>query len=168
MRTYFLNGAWNCTCDVCGLRFKSVDIVRRWDGAMTCKSCYEPRHPQDFIRVRDERISVPFSRPENDLFVPQNTSVSVTDSLTLSEQFVSVATYLRSIPSSFVFYEPLTPASHALGLLKLNEETFGGTGRNSDISKETIVITESITVQLNSIASNRVLNGSKLNEVTLG
>lgn len=70
MRTYFKNGSWNCDCDVCGLRFKAEQLVRRWDGAMACKSCYEPRHPQDFIRVRDERISVSFTRPEVDVSIP--------------------------------------------------------------------------------------------------
>lgn len=168
MKTYFLNGSWNCDCDVCGLRFKSVDIVRRWDGAMTCKKCYEPRHPQDFIRVRDDRISVPFTRPENDIFVPQNTQVVFDEAITLLEVISTSAAFNRFIPNLGMFVEPLSPMSHALGLIKLNEETMGGTAVPDDAPEERITITEVLVAVLSSVASNKVLNGHKLNEVTLG
>jgi hypothetical protein len=31
---------------------------------MVCGACYEPRHPQDFLRARTEKVGVPWSRPE--------------------------------------------------------------------------------------------------------
>src|ERR1700694_145838 len=100
MKTYFKNGSWNCVCDVCGFRFKAEDIVKRWDGAMVCRKDYEPRHPQDFIRVRDERISVPFTRPENDVFVPQTTLALIGDTLSIDETVTTATTFIRYIPAT--------------------------------------------------------------------
>jgi len=38
---------------------------------MVCKDDYEVRHPQDFLRVQQEKISVPWARPypEEDTFL---------------------------------------------------------------------------------------------------
>lgn len=64
-------GSWNAICDVCGLRFKSSQMRKRWDGLMVDSACYETRHPQDFLRVRPEKIAVPWSRPEGeDQYIP--------------------------------------------------------------------------------------------------
>ena len=57
-------GSWNALCDICGLRFKSSQLRKNWKGLMVDAACFESRHPQEFIRVRPERISVPWSRPE--------------------------------------------------------------------------------------------------------
>lgn len=59
-------GSWNAICDVCGLRFKSSQMRKRWDGLMVDSACMESRHPQEFIRVRPERIAVPWARPEGE------------------------------------------------------------------------------------------------------
>ena len=84
MRTYYKAGAWNCLCDRCGLQYKSDALVKEWTGLMVCTLCYEPRHPQDLLRVPREQISVPWSRPEpTDTFVdvsyPLSTEVALTD-----------------------------------------------------------------------------------------
>lgn len=66
MRNYLVIGEWNAICDVCGLKFKSSMLQRRWDGLMTCDKDWEMRHPQDFLRVNKEVISPPWVRPEGD------------------------------------------------------------------------------------------------------
>ena len=68
MRNYLVIGEWNAICDVCSLKFKSSMLQRRWDGLMTCDKDWEPRHPQDFLRVSKEVISPPWVRPEGDDF----------------------------------------------------------------------------------------------------
>ena len=168
MRTYFKNGSWNCDCDVCGLRFKADQIVRRWDGAMTCKTCYEPRHPQDFIRVRDERVSVPFTRPEADLFVPQTTGVLFSESVSISETINVSSIFIRKIPNLGMFTEPLDGVQRFLGYSVLDFETLGGIGRESDIPKESLTITEVITYSTTSLVDGRALNSFLLNSITLG
>lgn len=42
---------------------------------MVCKEDYEVRHPQDFLRVQKEKISVPWVRP----YPAQDTYTSVCD-----------------------------------------------------------------------------------------
>lgn len=63
--TYYKPGTWNCICDVCGRKVKSDELRKRWDGFMVCAEDWEPRHPLDFIRVRGELLTVPYTRPES-------------------------------------------------------------------------------------------------------
>lgn len=60
----YVAGQYNCICDRCGFEFKNVQLRKEWTGLMVCGSCFETRHPQDFIRVRPERIAPPWVRPE--------------------------------------------------------------------------------------------------------
>jgi len=60
----YVSGDWNVLCDVCSFKVKASTTKKRWDGFVVCPSCFETRHPQDFIRARNDKISVPFSRPQ--------------------------------------------------------------------------------------------------------
>jgi hypothetical protein len=63
-------GDWNAICDVCGFKFKASELKKDWQGLMVCPTDYELRHPQDFLRVRPDNPSVPWSRPEGeDVFI---------------------------------------------------------------------------------------------------
>lgn len=68
-------GQWNVICDQCGVKRKSDQVTKRWDGLIVCKTevrpgCFEHRHPQDFIRTVPDNQSVPFTRPEGtDTFI---------------------------------------------------------------------------------------------------
>lgn len=65
MSTYYKKGEWNAICDRCGFEYKSDQIVKEWNGLRVCKSCYESRHPQDYVRgVKDDQ-SVPWTRSES-------------------------------------------------------------------------------------------------------
>jgi hypothetical protein len=64
MQNYLQWGSWNTICDSCGLKFKSEELRRRWDGLMVCSKDYEQRHPQDLIRSKAERSTVAYARPE--------------------------------------------------------------------------------------------------------
>ena len=63
MHNYYKAGEWNVTCDVCSRKIKSGQARKRWDGFIVCPEDYETRHPQDFVRARQDKISVPFTRP---------------------------------------------------------------------------------------------------------
>lgn len=63
MKNHYVSGQWNVTCDVCSKKLKSGDAKQRWDGFIVCPEDYEVRHPQDFVRARQDKISVPFTRP---------------------------------------------------------------------------------------------------------
>ena len=58
-------GTWATICDVCGFRFPSDKLHKRWDGLMTCSADWELRHPQDFIKIKAEKIAPDFVRNDN-------------------------------------------------------------------------------------------------------
>ena len=60
---YYVPGSWNTTCDSCGKKVKAHQSKQRWDGLQVCGDCFETRHPQDFVRAKQDKISVPFTRP---------------------------------------------------------------------------------------------------------
>jgi len=64
LRDHFVIGTWNCTCDRCGQKRKAYELRREWDGIMTCKRCWEPRQPQDFVRGVADDQSAPWTRPD--------------------------------------------------------------------------------------------------------
>lgn len=68
-RNYYKAGEWNVWCMVCNRKIKSGEALKRWDGLIVCPEDFENRHPMDFLRTRQERITVPFSSPTSfDLF----------------------------------------------------------------------------------------------------
>lgn len=57
-------GSWRVVCDVCGLQFPSTSMQTRWDGLIVDRACYEPRHPQDFVRGVPDLMAAPYVRNE--------------------------------------------------------------------------------------------------------
>lgn len=45
------------TCQRCGFDVYGSDIRKEWTGSLVCSSCWEPRHPQDFVRAIKEDTS---------------------------------------------------------------------------------------------------------------
>jgi len=73
MKNYWKRGAWNAICDVCGFKFKSTSLRKRWDNLMVCEKDWESRHPMDFLKTPKEDLSIPWTRHEAiDTFVPLN------------------------------------------------------------------------------------------------
>ena len=62
-RNYYTSGQWNLICDVCGKKIKAGEAKHRWDGFVVCPEDFEQRHPQDFVRARQDKITVSFTRP---------------------------------------------------------------------------------------------------------
>ena len=66
----YKSGDWWLQCDVCSKKIKASEAKQRWDGYVVCEEDYENRHPQDFIRAKMDKISVPFTRPRSpDVFI---------------------------------------------------------------------------------------------------
>ena len=74
-KNYYLSGEFNVICDRCSKKIKAHQSKHEWTGFIVCGGCYEVRHPQDFVRARQDKISVPFIRPipnEPFIAVPYN------------------------------------------------------------------------------------------------
>jgi len=51
-------------CDRCGRQRWRSDCRKDWKGLIVCAdTCYEPRHPQESLRVRPNHIAVTDPRP---------------------------------------------------------------------------------------------------------
>jgi hypothetical protein len=65
-------------CDRCGFDIYSKDIRIQWDNQVVCPTCYDQRHPQDFVRGRHDDFTVwpvrtDSTDPANETAVGSNT-----------------------------------------------------------------------------------------------
>lgn len=65
----YRHGQWLAICDRCGFQYYSSKLRKEWTGLRVCSGpatndCWEPRHPQDFVRGRKDNQSPPWVRPE--------------------------------------------------------------------------------------------------------
>ena len=72
-------GVWSAACAVCGFVFNSNELKKRWDGVMVCDKDWEPRNVLDFFRVREEKLSVPWTQHEGDS-ITNYATITSTDS----------------------------------------------------------------------------------------
>lgn len=164
----YSSGDWNAICDSCGKKLKASELTKRWDGLMVCKDDYEPRHQQDFLRARKDKISVPWTRPVQDTFLPilagLNDQLDVTDSLSTASVFN------RDLSDTYV----ATSITEAITWLKTRgiSETFNtfndvistaGTF-NRSTPGDTATPTEVMTYT----HLSALLNGAPLNSLPLG
>lgn len=70
MDGYYKPGDNFFLCPVCGFKKRVSDGRYRWDKVFICNDCFDPRHPQEFVRSRADRISARISIPEpTDVFI---------------------------------------------------------------------------------------------------
>ena len=60
---YLELGSWNALCYSCGFKFKASMLKRHWQGYYVCERCWEPRHPQDFVRSVPDVQTPPWAQP---------------------------------------------------------------------------------------------------------
>ena len=60
----YIPGNHLLTCDECGFVYRYSEMKKRWDGAMVCSKDFEPKHPQESVRARSDKIHVPVARPD--------------------------------------------------------------------------------------------------------
>lgn len=65
---YLALGDWNAACYRCGAKFKASMLRKNWQGYYTCDSCWEPRHPQDFVRGVPDFPAPPWTQSQTDVF----------------------------------------------------------------------------------------------------
>ncbi len=77
-RSMYIPGEFKRICDRCGFVYRASETFRTWDGLFVCEADFETRHPQDFVRGRKDRITVPDPRPEaiNTIIGPLTTALT--------------------------------------------------------------------------------------------
>lgn len=59
-------GDHNVVCDRTGFKLKRSQCRKEWNNLVVRKESWEPRHPQDFLRVRPDRQDVADPRTRQD------------------------------------------------------------------------------------------------------
>ena len=62
-KNHYIPHEWNVVCDVCSKKIKASESRLRWDGFLVCRDDYEIRHEQDFVKSKQDQITVPYTRP---------------------------------------------------------------------------------------------------------
>jgi hypothetical protein len=77
---FYKKGQWLAICDVCGMKYHSGDLKKRWDGLMCCPQDWNPRQPQDFVRGIPDPQAPPWTRPDvQPQFIYNPVTYAVTD-----------------------------------------------------------------------------------------
>lgn len=68
--------------DLTGHIYRASEQRKRWDGLQVAQSNWEPRHPQDFVRSRKDKITPSYPvRPDPDEFSASPTYAEALDSI---------------------------------------------------------------------------------------
>jgi hypothetical protein len=68
----YVKGDWNAVCDICGFDFKASELKENWKKQRVCVKDFEGKHPQMFVRSKEEKISTDWAR------VPSSSEVFTT------------------------------------------------------------------------------------------
>jgi hypothetical protein len=65
----FISGQWKAVCDRCGAEYHAKQLRQEWTGLRVCsgrgtRDCWEPHHPQEFVRGVKDKQAPPWVRPE--------------------------------------------------------------------------------------------------------
>jgi hypothetical protein len=69
VRDEYEHGQFNVICPRCGFKYKARHLRMEWSGIRVCygaetNGCWEPRHPQDFVKGKPDRQAPPWVAPE--------------------------------------------------------------------------------------------------------
>src|SRR3990167_1746303 len=59
---YSADGRW-FVCDRCGFDYRVKEARKEYTGLVVCPSCFDTRHPQEFLQVKQEQPATEPIRP---------------------------------------------------------------------------------------------------------
>jgi len=72
-------GDWNADCFFCGKKYKASELKKHWQGFYLCSSCWEPRHPQDFVRGVPDKPAAPWVQTTGETIAPLGDALTTDD-----------------------------------------------------------------------------------------
>lgn len=186
MKNYYLHGSWNAICQSCGQKKKAADMTRRWDGLYVCTdTCFEYRHPQDFVKVRADKQTPPWTSPRPpDVFVPINFTLFPNEDIVINEIVDTSADYYLYVGNK-VFVDDNDVVNGSV--VNFSEINHTSVDPPYPINSEYFSISESVATKIgldftSSVSdsttlsdsviaftvTNKLLNAHLINEVILG
>lgn len=160
-RNHYVSGEWNLICDCCGKKVKANQAKKRWDGFIVCPDDWEERHPQDFVRARQDKITVPYTRPRPPDIFGDTGNRDVSDLITVYEllSLQTLPSFTDEIGFDDVGQDYIDPSYFA-------EEYIEGSGLMIQVLK---VLSDTATiVESGSIYTNDYIDGSYFAEDYVG
>lgn len=65
----YREGDYKVQCDRTGMTFYASECRKQWNGLFVNNKSWEARHPQDFVRGRVDKQTVPICRPRGFKFI---------------------------------------------------------------------------------------------------
>jgi len=144
-KNYYTSGGFNVICDVCSKKIKASDAKQRWDGLVVCPDDFEHRHPQDYVKAKVDKITVPFTRPRPvDAFRLIST---IQDTTRLSDDD-RLDDYMEYSLENPYFGEDYLEILHTFVLSMLWNRTYSDTVNTTDLAKIVTKKTLSDTVPI--------------------
>ena len=53
----YISGSHWANCQRCDFTHRSSELMEEWTGLWVCDGCWEHRHEQDFLRVKEEKVA---------------------------------------------------------------------------------------------------------------
>lgn len=143
-KNYYVSGSHNCICDVCGQKIKFEKAKLRWDGLLVCPEDFETRQPQDFVRAKTDKITVPITRPRPpDVF---KYPIGLSDSIVFTDSIVLAKLVTKTFADTITFAESFTKSKTISVSDTLSfSETFIKNAQK--VFSESLSFTESFTTQ---------------------
>lgn len=89
---YYKPGDYNVECDLCGRKRKASECRLTWQNFFVCAdTCWEPRHPQDFVKGRIDDQTVPIARPAIVQSMGETTVLTTASANALSIDITSIS-----------------------------------------------------------------------------
>lgn len=63
IRNRWRDGDWLAVCDRCGITYYASQLSKEWTGFRVCSGCWDPRHPQEYLRGKADPQAAPWQRP---------------------------------------------------------------------------------------------------------
>jgi hypothetical protein len=96
---YYEFGGYNAVCYECGRKRKASTLKKTWQGYFVCPEHWEPRQPQDFVRVIPDIITPPWAQPMpqdhfrfGDVLITEQSDLYENLDMILTENFYPITT----------------------------------------------------------------------------
>jgi len=152
-KEYYKPGDYWLIDDITGQKIRASEAKKQWDGLLTHKGNFSPRHPQDLVRGRLDRQAVPDARPRPvDTYIgPLVTEIAA--AATAGTSVLTVETSERMVPGDSV------------SIMLDNGDTFRATVAAVPDS-ETLTVTPALPGAVS--VGNRVFNNTAVAQPDIG
>lgn len=127
-------GTWNVRCNFCGFKFKASELQRHWTGVYVCRTCFEIRQPQDFVRAVPDIQTPPWVQPTPEAIFAGPTLIETSEAMSVNSvtftpavNYTAPASPSASSQTSPYYYLLVTSTNPDTGPFPIQQNLVSGT-----------------------------------------